>query len=180
MIIPRHYHATGRWLSKIDDICPLAIKHQISLISMHVPSSINIPWYLLKLSFRNKNMGVSWADNSVKIWWNLPVSTYQVWWKSINVYSSYHPEMKYDWWTYDWWMDRHKDVQRETIIPRHYHVVGYKKVLNIIFIWRFEKWLKGSNISVYIHAKQLLICQFLFHIIFIEFKNTKMKWFCYR
>ena len=23
-------------------------------------------------------------------------------------------------------MDRHMDVQRETIIPRHYRVVGYK------------------------------------------------------
>ena len=28
----------------------------------------------------------------------------------------------------DGWMDRQMDVQRETIIPHHYRVAGYKKV----------------------------------------------------
>ena len=42
-------------------------------MSMHIASLVKIP-YLLKLSSRNKNMGVSRADNSVKIWRNLPIS----------------------------------------------------------------------------------------------------------
>ena len=33
-----------------------------------------------------------------------------------------------DGWMYDWWMDRHTDIQCETIIPRHYRVAGYKNV----------------------------------------------------
>ena len=50
----------------------------------------------------NKNMDVSWADNSVKNWRNLPISNlkpdlhnsnvHTVWWKSIDSYSIYHPE----------------------------------------------------------------------------------------
>ena len=32
-------------LSNIDKICPLAIPNQISLISVHVPSLVKIPWY---------------------------------------------------------------------------------------------------------------------------------------
>ena len=54
-------------LSNIDKICPLAITSQISLISMHAPSLVKIPWHLLKLSSGNENMGMNWADNSVKI-----------------------------------------------------------------------------------------------------------------
>ena len=29
--------------------------------------------------------------------------------------------------TYNWWTDRHMDIQGETTIPRHYHVAVYKK-----------------------------------------------------
>ena len=29
----------------------------------------------------------------------------------------------------DEWTDKHTEIQRETIIPYHYHVVGYKKYL---------------------------------------------------
>ena len=61
-------------LSKVDKICPLAIPNQISFISMHVPSLVKIRWHLLKLSSRNGNMGLSRADNSIKIWRNLPIS----------------------------------------------------------------------------------------------------------
>ena len=43
-------------LSKIDEICPLAIPNQISTISIHIPSLVKIHWYLLKLSSRNKNL----------------------------------------------------------------------------------------------------------------------------
>ena len=41
---------------------------------MHIASLMKIPCYLLKLSSGNENMGVSWADNSVKIWRNLPIN----------------------------------------------------------------------------------------------------------
>ena len=41
---------------------------------MHIASLVKIPCYLLKLSSGNKNMGVSQADNSVKIWQNLLIS----------------------------------------------------------------------------------------------------------
>ena len=41
---------------------------------MHIASLVKIPCYLLKLSSGNKNMGESRADNSVKIWQNLPIS----------------------------------------------------------------------------------------------------------
>ena len=72
------------------------------------------------------------ADNSVKNWRNLPISNpksdlhninaHQVWWKSTDVYSSYHPERKY-WQTdlqlTDGWMDGHTDIQSETIIPHN-------------------------------------------------------------
>ena len=46
---------------KIDEICPLAIPNQISLMSMHIASLIKIPCYLLKLSSGNENMGMSLA-----------------------------------------------------------------------------------------------------------------------
>ena len=51
------------------------------------------------------------------------------WWKSIDIYWKYGPETKI-------WMgickmgkqtEGHTYVQRVTIIPRHYHVAGYKK-----------------------------------------------------
>ena len=37
------------------------------ILIMHIASLVKRPCYLLKLSYRNENMGVSWADNSVKI-----------------------------------------------------------------------------------------------------------------
>ena len=59
---------------KICLICPLAIPNQISLMSMHIASLVKIPCYLLKLSPGNENMGVSRADNYVKILRNLLIS----------------------------------------------------------------------------------------------------------
>ena len=41
--------------------------NQISLILICIASLVKIPCYLLKLSYGNENMGVSRADNSVKI-----------------------------------------------------------------------------------------------------------------
>ena len=51
---------------KNDEICPLAIPNQASLMSMHIASLVKIPCYLLKLSSGNENMGASRADYSVK------------------------------------------------------------------------------------------------------------------
>ena len=79
-------------------------KPDLNSINTHTKFGKTIYWCLLKLSSGNKNMGVSLADNSVKIWRNLPISNpkaelhninaYIVWWKSINVFSSYRPETK--------------------------------------------------------------------------------------
>ena len=52
---------------KFDEICPLAIPNQISLMTMLVASLVEIPCYLLKISSGNENVGESRADNSVKI-----------------------------------------------------------------------------------------------------------------
>ena len=103
-------------LTNIDEICSLAIPNQISLISMHVPNLVKIPWHLHKLSTRNENMGVSRADNSVKIWRNLPTSSPKPDLHNINAHtkfgenhSSYHPETKYRQ-TDGWLTDRHLTI----------------------------------------------------------------------
>ena len=100
---------------------------------MHIASLVKIPYYLLKLSSGNENMGVSQADNSVKTWWNLPISIPKPDLHNINAHTKFgeNPLMftqviiwkrKRDRWT-----DRHTDDQHETIIPRHYCVAGYNK-----------------------------------------------------
>ena len=120
-------------LSNMDKICPLAIKNQTSFISMHVPSLVKIPWYLLKLSSGNENMSMSWADNSVKIWWNLPISNPKPNLHNINAHTKFgeNPLMltQIIIWkrntarrVYHWLTDRHMDVQHETIISCHYQV----------------------------------------------------------
>ena len=45
----------------------ITILNQILIISMHIANLVKRPSYLLKLSSGNENMGVSRADNSVKI-----------------------------------------------------------------------------------------------------------------
>ena len=45
----------------------ITILKQILIISMHIANLVKRPCYLLKLSCRNENIDVSWADNSVKI-----------------------------------------------------------------------------------------------------------------
>ena len=69
---------------------------------MHVPSLVKLPWHLLKLSPRNENMGVSWTDNSVKIWRNSPISNPKPDLHNINAHTKFgenplmfnHPETK--------------------------------------------------------------------------------------
>ena len=56
---------------------------------MHIASLVKIPCYLLKLSSENENMGVFRADNSVKIWWNLPISNPKPDLHNINVHTKF-------------------------------------------------------------------------------------------
>ena len=45
----------------------IKILNKVLIISMHIASLVKRLCYLLKLSSRNENMGLSLADNSVKI-----------------------------------------------------------------------------------------------------------------
>ena len=56
---------------------------------MHVPSLVKIPWHLQELSSGNENMGVSRADNYVKIWQNLPISNPKPDLHNINAYTKF-------------------------------------------------------------------------------------------
>ena len=58
-------------------------------MSMHIASLMKIPCYLLKLSSGNENMGVSGADNSVKIGRNLPISNPKPDLLNVNAYSKF-------------------------------------------------------------------------------------------
>ena len=161
---------------KIDEICPLAIPNQISLIFFLL--NINaytkfgkIPWHLLKLSSRNENMGMSRADNSIKIWWNLPISNPKPDLHNINAHTKFgenllmFTQVIIQERNTDWRMDRHTDVQCEIIIPRHYPVVGYKKsISNAYYIppplprramTSKENWLKTTYCSQWM----MLICK---------------------
>ena len=50
---------------------------------------MKIPCYLLKLSSGNENMGVSRADNFIKIWQNLPISNPKPDLLNVNAYSKF-------------------------------------------------------------------------------------------
>ena len=114
---------------------------------MHIASLVKIPCYLLKLLSGNKNMGMSRAGNSVKIWQNLPISNPKPDLHNINAHTKFgeNPLMftqviirkrKTDGRTYN----GHTQVQRETIIPRHYCAAGYnKKGHNSHIIWFLSK-----------------------------------------
>ena len=108
---------------------------------MQILSLEKIHWCLLKFSSGNENTGVSWADNSVKNWRNLPISNPKPDLHNINAHIKFgeNPLMftqviirkgKTDGRT----TDGHTDDQRETIIPRHYCVAGYKNTNFFIHI----------------------------------------------
>ena len=93
---------------------------------MNVPSLVKIPWYLLKLSSRNQNM--SWADNSVKIWRNLPISDSKPDLHNINAHTKFgeNPLMfaqviiqkqNMDGRTYDWQTDGWTDTRTSNVKP---------------------------------------------------------------
>ena len=150
--------------SKFDEICPIAIPNQISTLSMHKPSLVKIHWCLLKLSSGNENMGVSRippsAGNSVKIWQICPLaipnqsstihvsmhipSLVKIYWCLLKLSSG--NEIRMDGQCTDRRMDRHTDVQCETIIPHHYHVEGYKKCIQInIFLISPQKHMLRAH-----------------------------------
>ena len=56
---------------------------------MHEPSLVKILWHLLKLSSGNANMGVSRADNYVKILQNLPISNSKPDLHNINAHTKF-------------------------------------------------------------------------------------------
>ena len=66
----------------------ITTQNQILIMSMHIASLVKRPCYLLKLLSGNDNMGVSRAGNSVKIWWNLPISNSKKDLK-VNAYSKF-------------------------------------------------------------------------------------------
>ena len=123
-------------LSKIDEICPSAIPKQTTIISMHTPSLVKIHWYLLKLSSGNENTDLSQANNSSKIDKICPLTIPS----QISTITMHTPSLvkihlhllkllsgnknmdgRTDGRTTDGMTDG-----RDTIIPCHYHVAGYK------------------------------------------------------
>ena len=54
-------------LSKIKEICTLALPNKISTITLHIQSLVKIYWYFLKLSSGNENIILSRADNTIRI-----------------------------------------------------------------------------------------------------------------
>ena len=95
---------------------------------MHIASLVKIPCYLLKLLSENENMGVSQADNSIKIWRNLPISNPKPDLHNINAHTKFgeNPLMftqviirkrKTDGRTYDERMDRQTDTRTTNVKP---------------------------------------------------------------
>ena len=116
-------------LSKFDKICPLAIPNRISRTSMHTPSwnplifnqVIVWKWKIWHVVERSLSKIAELWPSAIpnQILTIIYQCTYQVWWKSTDIHSSYYPETKIQ-------TDGHMDDQRETITPGHYCVAGYK------------------------------------------------------
>ena len=145
-----------RQITKFDEISQLEIPNQISKVSMHIPSLVKIHWCLLKLSSGNENMGMPRADNSVKIWRNLPISNPKPDLHNINAHTKF---VKIHWsllklssgnekQTDDWQSDRHTSVEREAIIPRHYRVAGYKNSNSFTFSQIMQTWSRFQQMSL--------------------------------
>ena len=124
----------------------------------HLQSQTKSPWYqcmyrvwiksldIYSLSSRNKNM--SWADNSVKIWWNLPISNPKPGPHNSHIKFGENrltftqviiQKRNTDRCTTDGWTDRYTDIQHETVIPHHYDWHG-KKINKKMHMgkWRME------------------------------------------
>ena len=142
-------------LSKIDEICPSAIPNRISTISMHIPSLGKIHWYLLILSSKNENTDLSRADNSVNNWRNMPINNPKPDLHNINAHTKFgenpltFTQVIVRKRKYGRMMDGHTDSQCDTIIPRHYHVAGYKKGRKcIIRLWKGRGTIGQFNDAV--------------------------------
>ena len=119
---------------------------QIKAPQAKYPASLmKIHQQLLKILSINENTGMSRADNSVKNWWNLPISNPKPDIHNINAHTKFgeNPlkftqvivrKQKYGW-TDIRQTDRHTDNQSETIIPSHYPVGVYKSI-NIFAIFQ--------------------------------------------
>ena len=125
----RHHRGAGGYYNSQ---CPLAIPNRISLISMHVYI------HLLKLSSGNENMGVSRADNSVKVWRNLPISNSKPL-STISHNSKAHTQFGENPLMFTQVIIRN-DIRTNgrtsgraggRTIPRHYRVAGHKKVTEL-------------------------------------------------
>ena len=100
-------------------------------ISMHEPSLVKIHWYLLKLSFWNKNIEMSWAYATVKDWQNLPISNPKPDLHNINAHTKFGENpliftQVIIWkgnyrWTDEWqtnkWTDRQMETWTINVIP---------------------------------------------------------------
>ena len=129
-------------------ICPLAIPNRIFTISMHIPSLVKIHWFTqvtIQKWKTDRRMDIPLMDGHTDIQRETIIPCHyrvagycplaipnqistismhiQVCWKSTDVYSLSSRNEK---WTDGRMMERHRDVQRETVITRHYHVAWYK------------------------------------------------------
>ena len=90
-----------------------------------------------------QNMGLSRADNVIKIWRNSPISNPKPDLHNINTNTKFgenplmftqviiwkqntHTDGRMDRRTMDGGTNGHRDIQHETMIPHHYRVTGYK------------------------------------------------------
>ena len=127
-------------------------KPDLHTINAHTKFGENPLMFLLKLSSGNENMGVSRADNSIKVWHNLTISNPKPDLHNINAYTMFgeNPLMFTQVITWkrklDGQMDGHMNIQRETIISRHYRVALYKNTDN----------KKACKITQ--HAKSQVLC----------------------
>ena len=71
-------------------------------------------------------MGMSQADNSVKIWQNLPLEIPNLY--NINAHTKFgeNPLTLTQVIIQKWYRDGWRDIHRETMIPSPYRVTGYK------------------------------------------------------
>ena len=124
-------------MSRADD----AVKHwqnlpisnpKPDLLNINVLSLVKIPWHLLKISSGNENMGVSWADNSIKIWWNCPLaipnqistismhipSLVKIHWFTQVIIQKQNTDRQMDVRLTDGWMDGQIDTQMSNVKPK--------------------------------------------------------------
>ena len=120
-------------------------------MSIYIASLVKIPLLFTQVIVWKQKYWHVLADNSVKIWQNLPISNPKPDLHSINSHTKFgeNPLMFTQVIIQKWKMDgrtyvRRTDIQRETIIPHHYCVAGYKN-RHFIIQERFNKLIYGTN-----------------------------------